>query len=279
MSLINDDTYGDSAIKLKTLEKEYDILLKQYLEAKKNYVEALQSDAKGDSSYIIKENTGIRGNVFKTIQDVSSIEDCKALCIENKCDGAEYQINQKTCKLNHANLGISISENPNYSSIVKNHINYLGIMGNIIAKLLIVNAQMLETAENVDPTYQQDIEAKKIRADELFKNYKGLINERDLVNQQMDEYSMLSQKYSDENINAGRQYGLVSAWGFLVFLIFVFALREIFQIPISFFPIFIGAIVFFLGLNLGVPTGFLIWLGVIALLIFLYFMSVNINIG
>jgi hypothetical protein len=274
MSLINDDTYGDSAIRLKTLEKEYDVLLKQYLEAKKNYIEALETDAKGKSSYVIKDNTGIRGTVFKTIQDVTSVDNCKALCIENKCDAAEYEIRRKTCKLNNANLGIAALENPDNISIVKSYINYLAIMGNIIAKLLIVNVDMLEAAENVDPTYQQDIEAKKVRGDELFKNYQSLINERDIVNEKMDEYSMLSQKYSDENINADKQYGLVSAWGFLVFLIFVFALREMFQIPISFTPIFILAIVFFLGLNLGVPIGFLIWLGVIAFLIFLYFMNI-----
>lgn len=274
MSLINDDTYGDSAIRLKTLQKEYEVLLKQYLEAKKYYVEALQDDAREKSSYVIKENVSIRGTVFKTIQDVNSVEDCKSLCIENKCDAADYKSDQKVCKLNSADQGISVLQQGGYSSIVKSYINYLTIMSDIIAKLLIVNAQMLEVTENIDPTYQQDIEAKKNSSDELFKNYKNLINERDIVNQKMDEYSMLSQKYSDENVNAERQYGLVSAFGFLVFLIFLFALREIYQIPISFTPVFIIAIIFFLGLNLGVASGFLIWLGVIVFLILIYFMNI-----
>lgn len=285
MSLINDDTYGDSAIRLKTLEKEYDVLLKQYLEAKNNYIEALQDNATGKSSYVTRYNVGINGIPSKIIKDVNSLEDCKALCSENKCDGAMYMpltdnLNQhdrnyaKMCGLYIDTPRMNFHEyNGSFITIIKEYKGSLKTMSDIVSKLLVINAQMLEAAENMDPTYQQDIDIKKDRADELYKNYKNLINERDIVNQKMDEYSMLSQKYSDENINAERQYWLVSAFGFVVFLIFVFALREIFQIPISFFPIFIGAIVFFLGLNLGIPTGFLIWLGVIALLLFLYFMN------
>lgn len=289
MSLINDDTYGNSDIRLKTLEKEYEVLLKQYVEAKKNYLEALEGDAKEGNKYVIRDNTGIRGHGDRVILDVASVEDCKALCIENKCTAAEYitefnhpaERNFKSlCRLYNGFGSVSDKhERPGSVLIIRRFQEALQIMGDVIRKLLDVNYQMLQEAENVDPTYQQDIDAKKIRAGELFASYKGLINERDIVNQKMDEYSMLSQKYSDENINAGRQYGLVSIWGFIVFLIFVFALREIFQINISFFPIFIGAIVFFLGLNLGVPAGFLVWLGVIVLLLFLYFMNVDINIG
>lgn len=251
MSLINDDTYGDYTIRLKTLEKEYDVLLKQYLEAKKNYIETLQNDAKGNLNYTIKSSTLLNGDSYKIIQDVASVEDCKSLCIENKCDGASYNTNRKDCQLNNLNLGtMSILEDPNYSAIVRTNISNLAIMGDIIFKLLDVNSKIIQTIENIDPSYQENIDAKKDRADELYANYKSLIGERDMVNSKMDEYSMLSQKFTDENINANKQFNILSALWFVLFVILLFTLREIFQVPVSFVPVFVGAIVVFLVFNL-----------------------------
>lgn len=285
-----DDTYGDSAIRLKTLEKEYNVLLKQYVEAKKNFIEALQADEKAENAYIIKNDSAIfqDRDTGKIFENVFTVENCRDLCIENKCDGADY-IKESAyrygqggafkdlCVLYRGNPrsgALNTYERKGVTSIIRKYSYYLDKMGDTIMRLLRLNRNILQAIEDVDPMYQQDIEAKKIRAQELFKNYEHLIKERDIVNQKMDEYSMLAQKYSDENINAGRQYGLVNAWGFVVFIIILFALREMFQVPISFTPIFILAIVFFLGLNLGVATGFLIWLGLIAFLIFIYFMNI-----
>ena len=38
MDKINNDTINNAILKIKTLEKEYDIFLKQYQEAYKNYI-------------------------------------------------------------------------------------------------------------------------------------------------------------------------------------------------------------------------------------------------
>lgn len=278
MSLINSDTYGDYNIRLKTLEKEYQVLLNSYLEAKKSYIEAMQNSAKGTNNYTILNDTDIRGGQrTKIIEDISDIEKCKALCAENKCKGAQYYGNSRECIFNSMER-IGLSPIPkelstNRSAIVDNSIYRLFEMNKIIMELLKVNNQIIRIIENIDPSYVEDIEAKKVRGDELYKNYKQLINERDMVNTKLDEYSTLSQKFTEENINADKQYSHMNIWLFLVIFILLYALREIFGFSISFIPIFILSFVFFLTLNIGLPIGFLIWLGVIGLLLFLYFMN------
>ena len=274
MSLINDNTYGDYNIRLKTLEKEYQVILSQYLETKNAYIQALQEKSKDNLSYLMKEKTAIDGSYSKLISNITNAEKCKALCAENKCKGATYDTETKNCSFYNMELGtFRLVPNQYTTIILPSDMEKLRVLGQIIQKLLNINAQIIQTIENIDPSYVEDIEAKKTRGEELYKNYKALINERNVVNAKLDEYNTLAQKFTEENINADKQYNLMNIFWFLVIFLTLFVLREMFSLPINFIPIFILSFVFFLTLNLGIPTGFLIWLGVVGLLIFLYFMN------
>lgn len=271
MSLINNNTYGDSTIKIKTLEKEYEVLSQQYLEAKNNYIQALQDNAKGVSNFVIKDKIALVGDKFKIINDVQNVEKCKALCIENKCKGATYIHKSKVCELGNLNLNdFKTVENAKTTSIIPSHIDKLQIMEQLISKLLSINRQIMQNIEDTNPAYVKDIETKKTRADELYKNYKSLIGERENINLQLERYNMLSHQYTEENAKTNYQYFILNIWFFIVMILVLFALKEMFDIPVSFVTVFFGTVVFFLTLNAGVPIGFLIWLGAIALLLLIY---------
>lgn len=275
MSLINDNTYGDYNIKLKALEKEYDVLLTQYLETKNAYIEALQEKNKGIRNYSINDKTSINGVVYKTIENVSDVEKCKALCSENKCDGAVYNSTNKKCNFHNINLGkFQLNTNQKTSSIVINYIEKLKKLSTIIGNLLIINNQIIQVIENLDPSYVKDIELKKQRSKELYENYKKLVNERDNVNKQLNDYNTLVQTYTEQNTGASKNYMVMNLLIFLIIFLILFGLKELFSIPINLLPIFIFSCVFFLSLNLDNAYGFLTWLGVIGILLFLYFINV-----
>lgn len=63
----NDDTISNAMLKVETLEKEYDVVLKQYQEAYKNYINALSTSSSNPCSIYKMESTGISQDCYNKI--------------------------------------------------------------------------------------------------------------------------------------------------------------------------------------------------------------------
>lgn len=270
----NDNVYNDKLLKLKTMEQEYSVAVGEYAEAKKNYMDLVNKELRGDITYSIINNSSLYGQELNNFSDINDVMACASICHQNKrdCFGATYISDTKKCNLisnRTQNFGLFPDE-PTYSSIVLSSINKVIDLLSINNKLIELNANMMQLLQDISPTYSQDIADKKIRSDEMYKNYKILMTEREYINQKLNEYNAVSTAYGTQNLYAQQQYNLLNIWIFIAIVAVIFVLQQVlgFSFNYTLFFIFVAAFIF--SLNLGTPMGFLVWLIVIIIGFLIY---------
>jgi len=270
----NKDVYNDKLLKLKTMEQEYSVAIGEYTEAKKNYMDLVNKELRGDISYSIINNSSLFGLELSNFSDINDVMACANLCRQNKndCFGATYISDTKKCNLisnKTTSFGLFPDE-PKYSSIVLSSINKLIDVLSVNNSLIQLNAEMMQLIDEISPKYEQDIADKKIRSDEMYKNYKTLMTEREYINEKLNEYNAVSTAYGTQNLYAEQQYSLLNIWIFIAIIAVIFVLQQVigFSVNYTLFFIFIAAFLF--GLNLGTPMGFLVWLIVIVIVFLIY---------
>jgi hypothetical protein len=275
----NDNVYNDKLLKLKTMEQEYSIAIGEYAEAKKNYMDLVNKELRGEISYSIIKDSSLFGEELSNFSDINDVNACATICDQNKkdCFGATYISDIKKCNLisNKTQRFGLFPDESNYSSIVLNSINKIIDLLAINNKLIQLNADMMQLIDEISPTYSQDIIDKKNRSDEMYKNYKILMSEREYINAKMNEFNAVSSAYATQNIYAHQQYNLLTIWIFIAIVAVIFALQQMIGFSFNYTILFIFILAFIFGLNLGTPISFLVWIIVLVIGIFVYYKNTS----
>jgi len=267
--------YDDQIIRLKTLEKEYAVTIGEYIETKKNFIEALNQELANKKQFVDISNKEWLGKELKTISNVNKVTDCISLCVENDCTGANYNTASKYCYLKtNPSYGIRDASQDNMA-IVTNSFDKAMSLSLLNEKLLDLNSQLMQLIQAINPSYKKDIEEKQVKEKEMYENYKKLIAERDYINKQLNDYNSLVASYQTENLNAKREYTFLNIWLILAIVSIILILQQMIGFSFNYSIILVFAFVLLFGLNLGSASGFLLWLSVLLFFIIMYYANVS----
>ncbi len=160
---------SDSTIKLETLEKEFDIVMKMYEEAYKTYVSsmsdniAVKDDTNNTTSSSPTKYITLKGRTYWGTSGLkegsaSSIEECQTMCSEfGNCEGATYNSSKNYCWARSGEGTADASEDPDDNAIVPELKQNAIVLKMLNDKLIELNTKILAELKNVEKEASESI--------------------------------------------------------------------------------------------------------------------------
>lgn len=158
-----------STIKLETLEKEFDVVMKMYEEAYKTYVSsmsdniAVKDDTNNDSSSSPTKYITLKGRTYWGTNglkegSVNSIEECQTMCTDfGNCEGATYNSSKNYCWARSGEGTAEASDDPDDNAIVPELKQNAIILKMLNDKLIELNTNILAELKNVEKEASESI--------------------------------------------------------------------------------------------------------------------------
>jgi len=204
---------------LENLNTQYSNLLIQYEQAVANYSALIQKQNTENTPplMIIPDNAfwgteGISSNV------IQSVPECKALCATTSgCSGATYNPTNKICSL-RSGEGSMVPDNNSFA-IVSEETYLLLNMQSINNQLIEINQEILDKTNEGQPDFNDEYAERKVKAQELLKNYIMLNQEREKISQMVQSFESLNREEVEGNISISQKY-----YSFILLIILAVAL-------------------------------------------------------
>ena len=276
----NDSTTNNTesnVLKLQSLQSEFKLVMTQYQQAYANYISSLRSssDPASKKSFVAIPDSDYGGENSKVISfDTSpSVEDCIALCSANSsCTGATYDSNVNWC-LSENGPGRIVSTNYTRTAIVSELVQNTQVLNMLNQKLLDINKNMEDTLGSMSSSENHDIADKDLKKGELTSIYNSLMEERRNINKMIDDSTSIEQSYNDNSIYVSQNNTTYTFWTLVALIIVVFTLKMQFypelqlNMASALYWIIIALLFITLMMQLNTPTGYLVWLALIAMVI------------
>ena len=145
---------SSSSIKLQSLEKEFDVVMKMYEEAYKTYVSSMSdnivvtsgSDASTTApptKYIVLKNHNYWGKTGLKEGTVNSSDECQTMCSDfGNCEGATYNSSKNYCWARSGEGKVALSDDPDDNAIVPQLKLNAIILKTLNDKLIDLNTQI-----------------------------------------------------------------------------------------------------------------------------------------
>jgi len=276
----NDSTTNNTesnVLKLQSLQSEFKLVMTQYQQAYANYISSLRSST-DPASTSNKAYATIPGSVFWGTTSLSegtspSAEDCTALCSANtSCTGATYNSDKQYCWVRGGQSDISIGMDTD-SAIVPELMQNTQVLKMLNQKLLDINKNMEDTLGSMSRSENHDIADKDLKKGELTSIYNSLMEERRNINKMIDNSTAIEQSYNDNSIYVSQNNTTYTFWTLVALIIVVFTLKMQFYPELQLnmvsvvYWIIITILFITLMMQLNTPTGYLVWLALIAMVI------------
>ena len=276
----NDSTTNNTesnVLKLQSLQSEFKLVMTQYQQAYANYISSLRSST-DPASTSNKTYATIPGSVFWGTTSLSegtspSAEDCTALCSANSsCTGATYNSDKQYCWVRGGQGDISIGMDTD-SAIIPELVQNTQVLKMLNQKLLDINKNMEDTLGSMSSSENRDIADKDLKKGELTNIYNSLMEERRNINKMIDNSNAIEQSYTDNSIYVSQNNTTYTFWTLVALIIVVFTLKMQFypelqlnMVSVAYW-IIIALLFITLMMQLNTPTGYLVWLALIAMVI------------
>lgn len=276
----NDSTTNNTesnVLKLQSLQSEFKLVMTQYQQAYANYISSLRSST-DPASTSNKTYATIPGSVFWGTTSLSegtspSAEDCTALCSANSsCTGATYNSDKQYCWVRGGQGDISIGMDTD-SAIIPELVQNTQVLKMLNQKLLDINKSMEETLGSMSSSENHDIADKDLKKGELTSIYNSLMEERRNINKMIDNSTAIEQSYNDNSIYVSQNNTTYTFWTLVALIIVVFTLKMQFypELQLNMASLVYWTIITILFITLmmqlNTPTGYLVWLALIAMVI------------
>lgn len=238
--IYNDDGTVPTIITLETLGKQYDTLLLQYNQAQTDYVNSLKDDKLIDIKEFAFWGNEQLGDTYSI--NVSSIDDCKALCAKNtKCSGAIYNpidYGKKLCFLRTGTGSIMPGLKNDYA-IVPPSLKYLDILDKINSQLISVNQKLLDTIKTSSNIYTKQVSDRKLQYETLNKNHKYLIDQRNIIKNNINKYKEYDNVQKNTELKLTKNYYnyyfyfIIALIAIILLISFSINLSELFNFQLS----------------------------------------------
>lgn len=263
---IHNDTNKALLIKVETLQKEYEITLKQYEEAVKNYIAILQSIDFNSTTNI--DFTSLKGRTWwgtgSVNQGVATTkEECENMCANStNCSGATFNPVKRYCWARSGDAPISVGETDDYALIPKQKAALIE-MKSLNDKLLLINEQISNELKNINPQVEEQLKENIIKQQQLDISYQSLLEQKMEMASQLQEYISLEQENNNQSLFVNQKSTLMRFWILITSIIVLITLTKMYgsntpPLSITIWLIVLIVLVI-LTFSLSSPAGFLMW--------------------
>ena len=258
---IQKDNIQASLITSQTLQKEYEVILQQYQEAGKNYINSLQNS--DTTTYSALPGRTWWGSSGLTEGTVETQEECENMCINaDKCTGATFNPVKRYCWARSGEGSVSVGIEADYALIPKQKATLI-IMKGLNDKLLSINEQITKELKNINPEVQKQSQEKNIQTQNLNVSYHRLLEQKLVMEKQLQEYYSVEEENQNQSLYVNQQNVSMRFWVLITCLILLVTLNKLYgadnpSIAISLW-LFIIIILIVLTYSLSSPSGFAMW--------------------
>ena len=274
----NDSTTNNTesnVLKLQSLQSEFKLVMTQYQQAYANYISSLRSssDPASKKTFVAIPDSTFWGTIGISEGTSHSAEDCIALCSANSsCTGATYNSDKQYCWVRggQSDIGPGLDTD---SAIVPELMQNTQVLKMLNQKLLDINKNMEDTLGSMSSSENHDIADKDLKKGELTSIYNSLMEERRNINKMIDDSTSIEQSYNDNSIYVSQNNTTYTFWTLVALIIVVFKLKMQFYPELQLnmvslvYWIIITILFITLMMQLNTPTGYLVWLALIAMVI------------
>ena len=258
---IQKDNIQASLITSQTLQKEYEVILQQYQEAGKNYINSLQNS--DTTTYSALPGRTWWGSSGLTEGTVETQEECENMCINaDKCTGTTFNPVKRYCWARSGEGSVSVGIESDYALIPKQKATLI-IMKGLNDKLLSINEQITKELKNINPEVQKQSQEKNIQTQNLNVSYHRLLEQKLVMEKQLQEYYSIEEENQNQSLYVNQQNVSMRFWVLITCLILLVTLNKLYgadnpSIAISLW-LFIIIILIVLTYSLSSPSGFAMW--------------------
>ena len=260
---IQNDNIQASLIKSQTLQTEYEVILQQYQEAGKNYINSLQTSGTTTTEYSALPGRTWWGTSSVSEGTVETQEECENMCINSdKCTGATFNPVKRYCWARTGDGSVSVGTDTDIALIPKQKATLI-VMKGLNDKLLSINEQITTELNNMDPEVQKLSQEKNTQTINLNKSYQSLLEQKSEMEKQLQDYYSIEEENQNQSLYVNEQNVSIRFWALITCLILLVTLNKLYgadnpSIAISLW-LFIIIILIVLTYSLSSPSGFAMW--------------------
>ena len=285
---IQNDKMKSALIKVEALQKEYEVILQQYQEAGKNYINSLQTanttnttdttnttnttDTTNTTNKVeftaLKGRTWWGSNSIKQ-ESVSTQEECESMCAnDTKCSGATFNPVKRYCWTRSGDGSITAGTEDDYALIPKQKAALIMMKG-LNDKLLKLNEEITNELTNISPEVEEQTQQQNTTQEQLNNSYKHLLEQKIAMEKQLNEYYSIDEENENQELYAGQQNVSYRFWVLLTCIILIVCIKKMTggegEGTSSSIIIWICILIILIILtySLSSPSGFVMWFIVI----------------
>ena len=265
---VQDNKIKASLIKIETLQKEYDVILQQYQEAVKNYINNIQNS---ENSFVSLSGRAWWGKGGLSEGPVETKEECESMCANNdKCTGATFNPVKRYCWARKGEATLSVGETEDQALIPKQKAALIS-MKTLNEQLLSINEEIANEFKNISPNIQQQTEEKNDKQEQLNKSYQHLLEQKIEMEKQLREYYSVEQDNENQTLFVNKQSIVMRFWVLITAIILLVTIYKMYGSDnppfLMIFWLFIIIILILLTYTLNIPVGFVMWFIIIMVVI------------
>jgi hypothetical protein len=207
------------SIQLQNLSNEFNMLISQYQDTYKKYIDVINSD---NTNFKTVNNSAFYGQEQINTLSNTDLTNCEASCSTNSsCSGATFNTVSNNCTLS-SGTGNIIKEQKS-KAIVKEAMYYSYQLQKLNAKLIDINKQMMQSSTNNYNEFQKSQQQNIEQENAMNNNYNTLSDERLQIEKMIREYETLNSAIENGNINVtSNYYNYIALLFIAILLIFLF---------------------------------------------------------
>lgn len=209
-------THFNNLLELKTLEKEYSILLKQYKETLELQETLIQQN---NNEYINKNGYSWWGTSALNEGIVDNVNDCQIMCMNNtKCSGATFNTKKHYCWTRSGLSNITLDNNDNIAILTKQQ-ESLSILNSLNQKLQTLHTNIIKQLNALEPYMQIQEQNNKLKQQQLNEYYNTLQIRKHNIEKQLESYIETLTKTNNSSLYVRQQNISYYLWIFIVVII------------------------------------------------------------
>jgi len=268
-------TNTSDLMNIKTLEKEYNSVLKQYEEAYKNCnakLNAMASSTNSSKGFTSFPNNSFWGTGSLKEGTVTSQFDCESMCAsDEECSGATYNPDKKYCWTRKGYGTLAVSVNGSSDIALLPDIKACMItLKSLNKRLLDINQQLTTAISSSAPQMETQQTENQTKSDELHKYYAQLLAERLQMDKLVKDNETINSEYENQTIIVNQANGSLRFWTVIACIFFIIVLNQFRgkrATVASIFWLLIMIFLIVLSFSISNVSGFTVWTILILIII------------
>ena len=193
----------------------------------------------------------------------STQEECENMCANSdKCSGATFNPVKRYCWTRSGDSNISTGQD-DYYALISQQKEALSVMQVLNDKLLDLNNKITTELSIINPQVKQQQIDKNLKQQQLTESYQELLNQKNDIDTQLQEYYSVEQDDMNQSLNTNSQNISLRFWVLITCLILLVTLKQFLgsenpPLSVSIWLLIIIVLII-LTYTLNTPIGFMMW--------------------